>query len=952
MSFSPQQVALFDSGPVKASLFLEIQGEVDLILSSHPAAMPRPEPGTDYFGKAVPCVVNWGDVSIGFELWNTDDELSSMVIEAVNVELPIHEAGTAWPVQFIRGKLSDYLNLLTISGGQPTTSSRPPFVAGVFFASPQGTLADNDRHYIFKGLVRDFEVTATGRRVTIYMTEDLRWNRRIEYKMSKLSTPLVPAENLGLPHPISYGQFSTWAHKDFHTGTVGPWSLNRPYFPACMNLATAYSYAESPDVVTVSPRSGLYSLGITNVPGYNFDGDISWQAPFMIAEAGVPNIINNERTAVGSHFEQETIAGLNPDIRDIAMHDLKQLNRLRLREQWVAQEMILPTREWDGVNNDSESVNIDSVLFGSTEKQRSRARVIDGDRYTWFADDDSAALGNRYLIYELGVERNLGAPIKVQMFSIWEGLVGQVNLTMRLDWGTGASATYTYDQTFGTMTAPIQIVQTADLTASPFALLTDAAQTNSWEFRQAEAHGAPPFGKGMLLTLKWSKTAASAHFRLIQCGLLVEYNPARRFVEFRERVTDEQVEETDVSGRPWVDTVSKVTVEKIIQNTQFKNQRRMYYAGNTMLANAGDGFPGSPAWVGAPAGFQLIHNPAEVLRHLIYHFGGGKRDDVSPSWPPIHSMDFNTATGDPRDWLKAEDDPTGEVGSLDEAVREATGLASETFKLAISSGNEVRIRDLAVSIANSIPGLKFFRTPEKHPGDPQTHRGMIGCVYPAVGSDLTYRQNALRLINVQTDTDNFAWAFTPRDEIVNDLRINYGFSTALGTYVRSLWMTGTAAYDTGWPLNTDGNEVTDPMSGEILGKLVVSYQRYGVKPLVVDLPLVYRWHEALAVRNNIVRWRSTQRIRLFFDARAGISDLLPGDVFFLDGETDRYFSDRPFGPLPTWPGIRWPLEQLPHGGVSWANKKFLVERVTHTPGDTGEKKMRVQAICSENLGGF
>jgi len=120
-----------------------------------------------------------------------------------------------------------------------------------------------------------------------------------------------------------------------------------------------------------------------------------------------------------------------------------------------------------------------------------------------------------------------------------------------------------------------------------------------------------------------------------------------------------------------------------------------------------------------------------------------------------------------------------------------------------------------------------------------------------------------------------------------------------------------------------------------------SYVRYGTRRYRQDLPYVFRWHEALAIRNYLLRWWACQRVRLTMVVNMHVLDLRVGDVFQLSAEADDYFE------------CKIPIRQLPgQSGQNWYGAIWYVDSVTYLPSENGLVLSKVTAINNERYGGY
>jgi len=947
--FNAGQVTLFDTSLTTATPFVLLRlaaGDIYLTTSAtpgHPGTLASPAP--DDLGRATPCILNWGQTSTGFDILGEADQVSSMVITAQNVRLPINTQSNNLPVLTFRGFLSEYLQSVTLQGPGASLYEFPPGQVAVYLTAPSGIDAEFSRHYIFRGLLYDFDVSGDNNIVVMRFIEDTRWDRAHPYPLSRKTYFSCPQENVGMHQPLNYGNFALWAHKDFPkdlTASKGPFDKNGPWFPVCANLGPAYQvlylyhYSQNWHSAYTLGLSSDANHGVAGCTIYNSLDGQQWQCMTMAAD-GMAIVPHSAIAAHGINFAPLILDESDPGqlwpVSDVGMHDLRFWSNALFEHNFNAVALLLPTREIQ--TGRQGSTNLDSI-FASVHRKRSAQHIIDGDRYSWFKDNVSGT-GVRRIVYELGNYANMGAISSIKPVLLGRRRVGTGTLTWRayLDYyaaavGIDTGITDTGGLLINAFTSSGYFASAGTLTQ----VLASPTPAERWEFVQHDA-AAPLGGQPMRIMLEWSKGTAADEFDIIQFGLMVEFSPSKQFIEYKERTDTRTVKVYDTAGRARRRSVDTITIEKVTANVEYQPNRHAYYAGLGIQADPTN-FPGDKGYVGIPATRpNIIQNPAEILRHLIYYQGGGLRDDVNPAWPPIALSEFEYGSSVGRSFSKAED-------NLDDLLREsaAPGVTDESFKLAVSMPTWSSVRQAALSVMASVPGLRLYRAPVTSNQDAgNALRASLCASFPLVGESPTYR----RRISFRTDCINVAWSLLPQSSVINDLRMKYGYSTAKSTYCRELWAQNNVL-EHGWPFNSRNSgslesDASDPLAGTIGVMLEESYQRYGTRQYEMELPWVYRWHEALAIRNWLFRWRAFQRVRLDLLVRIGVSDLLPGDVFQLENDSDAWMQ-----------GHRFPLCQLPNAPMDWDGTTWLVERVTYQVGDNGDLMAQVRAIYNAKLG--
>jgi hypothetical protein len=802
--------------------------------------------------------------------------------------------------------------------------------------SPSGAFETESasRHYLFRGILYDFDVIEDGREVVMRFSEDLRWDRPCPpYAITEKNFKLPPKETAGLPLPLAYGVFGLWAHIGMEdaAATYGPLHKNRPFFPTCMNGAELYEVKREPDGVSATTKHSWHSFGATNDPGFNIRPHSAsgvWQA-MCLGGQGRVGLVTHEQSAYGSHVDQELITS-STEFAATGFHDLKRIGRVRLRENFRAATVIFPVKMADSVTPLPIS-GVTTLPNFSAEHQKEAAKTIDGDAMSWLRDDlVQGGLLVRKLSWEMGVEPNLGAIGLIRPFVTWRRVSGSATINWRLDvdYKSGGQATSgTIAVTAANSPAGRLTVTLYDPTAT---LLGAAVHAERWEFVQRVAAGdappAPPLGRGMRYTVAWTHLGTGNVIDIIQIGWLVDYNPTRFFSENRIR--------------PWGGR-GPLRVHQGVDRMLSQNlnpNKAGFYIGMGQVADSANGFPGSVPWTGVPAAIpNIICNPAEVIRHLIWTYGGGSLDNAG-TVPPITLAELARQTpisgGDARDFDKA-------VTALDSLVSEGAG-AVEKFRIALSIGQQTTVKTLVRAIEQSIPGLHTFRVPTRFPSDVEP-RGTIGCIFPRVADPVTYR----RPLSLRNDVAEMTWRFTPLRDVVNNIKIRYGQSSLTGTLIRDLWFAHDVQ-DHGWPVNVSlagtssgaADPTGTPPNGLFYRMVVKSFSTYNTKEAEFTSPFIYRAQEAIALRNSILEWRCCRRLRLFLTCKMQVGDLLPGDVFQLNDDSDAFLD-----------GVRFPMAHTllleTQSASSWNNRTFLVERVAFKPSAGGQgAAMLVQAIWS------
>jgi len=544
------------------------------------------------------------------------------------------------------------------------------------------------------------------------------------------------------------------------------------------------------------------------------------------------------------------------------------------------------------------------------------------------------------MIWEFGQERNLGAILSIHGVIFWRRRVGASNIifTVIVDWGSGASQ---FVSGSGSITAAGPGgygFNSFDLSA----LLTAAVQTERWDFTQTQP--ASPRGRGMLVTFEWDKVVGADIIDIYQLGLMVRFNPSRYFIENKPNTQTTYIESVDeFYANDMKVVVDTVTYRDRVMGVQKPSLSRTGYVGFGMGGNTD--VIGDDLWVGAdPTYDNAIQNPSEVLRHAMFTYGGGARSDNPIGWPPIKYADFEMGSG-PHSFFTAKI-------ALDTAVREATNASTETFKIRVGIASYRSVKELVRLVLGAVPNLQFLTLPRSSTADSGFLRPSFGLIFPKTGAAPNFR----RTVNLHSDMSEITFGLTPMREVRNDWKIGYGYSSSVGNYMRVMIAKGgdvsaPGLMEHGWPvMTTNGGsfetDATDAIQNTIKLMLDSSYTFFGPKSGKIELPFIYRWQEALAIRNSLVRWFAFPRVRLLFTARIDIADIQPGDVFALDGDP----AVPRQGDSDDYMDCEFPLLQLPDVSASWNAKTFLVERVTYAPADDGALAMRVQAIFNGKIG--
>lgn len=973
MSWNANQVREFDIGLVYTAPFLRVNIEqVEFYLtSSRSIRMPDvmesvPAPASQLAG-ATPCILNWGEVSYGFD--QSGDAVASMVVTATNAQIPLPLNLTYAP---ILGLLSDYLNLMTISGGNDTYS--PPHVA-IFYPRLRVDTED-ERHYVFRGVINDFDVIGDGKVVVMRLVEDSRWNRQVPYRLSKDKFARMPQENAGLPFPMNYGVFGVESVKDWASSTsLGPWTnMSGAFFPSSMLLMPSYIVSARGGQTSTTIHS-IHCHGLHNPPGYAIKtGSLvqGWDS-FVIMGDGQGAIVplcSRDHSSAGwrDKIRNETLpytvsGDSSAELSNNGQSDTDEMNVASLVElsgDFKAYGLIFPVKEV-ATNNNGDTNNLSSLF--SNAHHRERTKMTDGDRWTWFKDDTSSgATTQRRIMWELGAERNLGAIVGgsapgveiVVLGRVRAGTTGTVTFAAELDIGdtTSAGDTIVASGWTGTVGATDGYFRRSAYFPN---LTTLCTQVERWEFVKSLDRATTNPGQGMILTFKWTRSAADIKIDIIQVALVIRFRPSRYFVDNRTRTFDYGTKPgyNVVSGEEDADAfvVKRTVLTRVLAQQEALTQRRNAVAG---LGTSGYFFfdmPGDPAWTGADTSSQIVvHNPAEVARSIMLHYGGYRKLGQNIAWKTIDRPEFELNSGSPRDWKVAEN-------ALDLELRESIGNydVSDTFKIAASIPSYNTVREAVRAVISSAPGLYVYRSPLRAAAETQIRRASWCCSYPRTGDPVTYR----RRISLRNDTVQFSWQLTPQAAVVNDVKIRYGFATLKGTYQRLLQYSYENPRDHGWPKNTGVSGIAEdivvdnlgyPAAGFPIRDIVSeSYDWFGNRTREYEFPFIYRWQEALTIRNHILRWNALPRVRLFMVCNFTVSDLQPGDVFQLDAEADSYIGSGVGSATMGGGHNQWPLKLYSWTVPSWALATWLVERVTYAIGEKGELLTKVQAIFNGKM---
>jgi len=955
MAFTDTQVKEFDTSAYVAQLVLRISlADLELILTTEErGAIKFKADGTPeehHRGAAIIRSISEITYAAPMTPNPSGDGVAALTVEALNVPMAVHSQNEIIPASLKQGKLSDYLSQYSLAG--------PPVTPGYAFRPGQAQLyltpkgdATADHYYLFKGLLAEFEVVEEGTIVVMRFIEDTRWDRQRPYSMTRKNFVVAPQESLGESFPICYGQFGLWHSKDFCknqvvNGTVA--DLNMPLFPVCLNLheTICMGVFRSHDTDYQRDSEWLIARHKSNAIG-DAPGTKAFVIPISPHEVAIlaPGF-QADRTGVD--FKPYVTMGLmlpsHPQydyLSDAGLEDLKSVAYGRIQDKYVGQATLFPSKRIEGNVNGLGLDNLDS-LFGLTHRRRGPQNMIDGDRYSWFKDD--VASGSlRVCYFELGGQySNLGCvdDIRIEVCARRRSGSGALNVYVQIDFaGNPANSS-----SGGAVLTPNTDGYAFALISLSPSLLISAPQTMTWEFVQQDVDPYKP----MPIGLGWTKSVAGDVWDIIQFSVKVKFNPHRKFLEIRERLIDRLVDGGyDSAGRARPDyTVTDRYLYRVFGAETPPAMRNVHYFGPGVGVATYRGT--EPYWIGAPSTHVGVMNPAYILRDAILVYGG---EDLlnygwdNPSWPVIHQDQFETGGSQPYDWNTT-------AAALNAAVIEAaaTGTA-ETFKLAANYSSWNGVREIARSLCTCVPGLRLVTYPEAASADVgNRYRSSFGCLWPQTGAPITFR----RRIDLRTDTISTSFRMTQREEVVNTVRLRYGWSTIKGTYTRELYATagGEAggAFDTGMPRNTQNsgadsginNTVATDYKATEMGLLMnESYVRYGTRRYRQDLPYVFRWHEALAIRNYLLRWWACQRVRLTMVVNMHVLDLRVGDVFQLSAEADDYFE------------CKIPIRQLPgQSGQNWYGAIWYVDSVTYLPSENGLVLSKVTAINNERYGGY
>jgi hypothetical protein len=962
-NFNATQELIFDRGAAAVHPILRITGAVDLYLSFTSAPLSPYSTGTpvlDYASKAVPCVTRMSETTYGFSSYgmNSPDEIQSMVIECVNATIPVNSLPSNVPQEIVRGKLSDYLALICTIQGPPAWYDFPPGFASVYYVplTPASYDAASYRWYIFRGVVSRFQVLDGGRNLLIYLTSDQRWNRPNPYPLNRKNYKECPQENVGQNEPLLYGDFGLWAHRQFPaTGAYpnGPFSIGSPIFPICLNaapvpkvlrLANSSTGWESGYSLGTGDPAGIGGIRNAGVEIFSSAQGTRFQA-MALGDAGQMGLISPDSQHLYMQNRALAVSEV-PTIptTDDGRRDQKRWNAVLLKNTVRAHTVVLPVRELASESVGSHVNNLSSI-FASIHRDRSAQHMIDGDRFSYFKDNVNGTT-HRKVIYELPAMPNMGAisNIYVTLAARLRGPAGDaLYWRAKLYWANSVQVGNprdTFDQYIWPWSGGTEDYGYAkeEITG----LMDYAPHVEQWNFTQLDT-GAPAGGQGMRLVFEWWRSGGSGItvFDLYQIALVIYYNPLMSFtgnrVITRDMGTIRTYRPNGTRGK------DRVVRRDILQKTMESRGELgdAFYVGLGEALPIGFGMVGSPGWDGDPLngseypqGYPyVIDQPADIVHHLIWSKGGAQLSEVNSLWPKVSNEAFERVPNVPQSF------ETTRV-AMNAAVQESTGTTR--FRVAFGLPYWPDVRTAVRAFLEGMPGLHFLELPcaATNPSGSDFF-GSFGLYWAMPNTTYgVYRKE----INIERDCVDFSWEITPVEDVVNDLKLNYGYSAWKGSYCRRLWV-GDSVFEHGWPFNTrnsgsEEHEVVDLLAASILPAMLdSSYTKYGHRPNVeIDLPWVYRWQEAITIRNWFLRWFSHQRVRLMMTMKITTADLLPGDVFYLQGsvsnpETDFYL------------GHRFPLAQFPiTDSESWQNKKFMVERVTPIVGDDGALLVRVQAI--------
>lgn len=954
MAFTASQIKEFDRAAYAAQLVLRISlADLDLFLTTEERGPIKfradGTPEEHHRGAAIIRSISEITYDAMMTPSPSGDGVSALTVEALNVPMAIHAQNALIPSPVKEGKLSDYLSQYSLAG--------PPVSPGYAFRPAQAQLylaplgdAEVDHFYLFKGLLSEFEVVEEGTVVVMRFIEDTRWDRRRPYSMTRKNFIVAPQESLGETFPICYGQFGLWHSKDFCknqtvNGTVA--DINMPLFPVCLNLheTLCMGVFRSNDVNYQRDSEWLIARHKSNPVG-DSPGTRAFIIPISTHEVAILTP-GEQADRSGVEFLLTTLMGLRlPSsstydyLSDAGLEDLKVVAYGRIQDKYIGQATLFPSKRIAGNTSGMGLDNLDS-LFGLTHRRRGPQNMIDGDRYSWFKDDVSSS-SLRVCYFELGGQyTNLGCvlDVRVEVCARRRSGSGTLNVYTQIDF---AGAPPNSSSGVASLTPNTDGYAFAAISLTP-SLILSASQTREWQFIQTDVDPqvSMPIGLG------WTKSVATDVWDIIQFAVKVKFNPHRKFLEIRERIVDRTIsgEINRVTGRTRPDRiVTDRYLYEVFGDATPPTMRNVHYFGPGVGVTTYRGV--EPYWVGAPSTHVGVQNPAYIMRDAILSYGG---EDLlnygcdNPSWPVVHENQFETAGTRPYDW-----NTVASVLNAAVIAAAAPGTA-ETFKLSANYASWNGVREIVRSICTCVPGLRVLVYPEASSLDAgNRYRNSFGCLWPQTGAPITFR----RRVDLRTDTISTSFKMTAREEVINTVRLRYGWSTMKGSYTRELYATASGAaggaFDTGMPRNTQNSGADSGINNTAaldyeatnIGLLMnESYIRYGTQRYYQDLPYVFRWHEALAIRNYLLRWWACQRVRLTMVVNMHVLDLRVGDVFQLSAEADDYFE------------CRVPIKQLPaQSGQNWSGITWYVDSVTYIPNENGLVLAKIGAINNERYG--
>jgi hypothetical protein len=953
MTWTTLQAEAFDKSVQTGQVVVRILvgGETIHLTTEERAA----QGGTEY-GPGAPLIRSISEISYEapITLGSGADQIAAVSIEALNARLPITDQDPDIPTRYNYGRLSDYLSQYALAGpnmtphGSPTVYDFRPGQVQIYLAAYQTGISD---HFLFRGLMYDFEVAENGTVVVMRCIEDVRWDRQIEHTINPRNFLALRAEASGLQFPVSYGQHGVWHHKDFprsQVSTNGPFHRYNPLFAKCLNLsptAPANSYRSKKSsynlheqfIVTRHqyPPEGLDS----SLSGLHTKALVVPYGPNMVAMPfNEPDFINYHGTVFSGADFLDSASYVSED----GLYEQLKFGQATTQSAYYGVAHLLPTKH-GGTFTAASGLPADNMVslfgshstYGTAHLDRSLGHLIDGDRYTWFNDLNLSVPGNatRVAIFEMGGQYPyLGAVHDIRAIVVGRRRSGS---------GSLYCAVYLEPDDTNLCSASITLTPMSNGYCFGSASINQPAAPQlyetgleRWEFRNSTLN------KPMLCALSWTKNAHEDNWDIIGFAIVIEFDPFFEFLNYKEvEIGRRETEVYDGAGRAKRKVVVDVGLARIMGERLPDPMQNVWYAG-WANGRASDSHS-EKVWPNvAVSTWKTLQNPAWILRDMILTYGGAYNTTNQVNWPPISESQIEEGADSPHSFMLAAD-------ALNDAVIEAAAQGqAETFKIDFCAANWNGTRELVRALCAGTPGLRLVSLPEKGTSDSSSTRPSIGCVWPITGADVTYDRKA---IDLAADCLNVSWEVTPRDEVINELRLQYGYSSPQGGYTRELWCT-MELFESGMPWNSKyagGVETIvsslgdsgDYKATDMSVLMDESYNRYGAQRRQIQLPYVFRWHEALAIRNWILRWYGFQRVRLKLLASSRIADLQVGDVFKLSSEADKFMDCEP------------PIQQVPYaGGYGWGSMKFMVESITYMPQSTGLLLARINAINCDRYG--